>query len=161
MSRNRRKKIERHRSEEELDRLLAETDDPKLIPRLIFIKNLYSGDTIEEAATRVGKSAPTGSRWACRWNEGGLERLTPDVGGGRPPKLDEQQRKALVKRLQDREQWQLHEIERLLHEEFGVEYHPAYLREFLRNLGLTYSSITAAVSTDERSGTGDGDEQRD
>lgn len=140
MSYNRRKKIERHLSEEELDQLLANTDDPKRVRRLIFVKNLYAGDTIEEAATRVGKSGATGSRWASRWNEGGLERLTPDFGGGRPPKLDEQQQKTLVKRLQDGGPWKPDEIKQLINEEFGVEYHPAYLSAFLQKLGLSYTN---------------------
>lgn len=150
MSGNRRKEITRHLTEDELDRLLAEADDPTIIRRLIFVKNLYAGDTLEDAANRVGKSAATGSRWAHRWNEGGLERLTPDFGGGRPPKLDTEERKELVERLQNRQPWEPNEIRRLLSEEFGVEYHPAYLSEFLRNLGLSYSvSHAERVTADE------------
>lgn len=170
MSRNRRKEITRHLSEDELDRRLAETNDPDIVCRLIFIKNLYAGDTLEDAANRVGKSASTGSRWARRWNEGGLERLTPDSGGGRPPKLGVEERKALVERLENRQPWEPNEIKQLLSEEFGVEYHPAYLSEFLRNLGLSYSISRAEqsfpvdvhdASADERLPEQNGDTTRD
>jgi len=84
MSGDRRKEIVRHLSEENLDRLLAETDDEKVSKRLTFVKRLYKGATLEDAADDVGKSASTGSRWARRWNEGGLGLLTPNFGAGRP-----------------------------------------------------------------------------
>ena len=54
MSGDRRKEIVPHLSEDYLDRLLTETDDEKVSMRLIFVKNLYNGDTLEEAAGRVG-----------------------------------------------------------------------------------------------------------
>jgi len=91
MSEDRRKEIARHLSEDDLDRLLAETDDEKVSKRLTFVKNLYKGDTLEEAADRVGKSASTGSHWARRWNEGRLGLLTPNFGGGQTPKLGEEE----------------------------------------------------------------------
>ena len=47
MSKERRKEIVRHLSEDDLDRLLAETDDEMISKWLIFIKNLYQGDTFE------------------------------------------------------------------------------------------------------------------
>ena len=99
MSGDRRKEIVRHMSEDDLDRLLAETDDEKVSKRLTFVKNLYKGDTLEEAADRVGKSASTASRWARRWNEGGLGLLTPNFGAGRPPKLGEDQQQELLELL--------------------------------------------------------------
>jgi len=64
MSGDRRKEIVHHLSEDDLDSLLAETDDEKISKQLIFVKNLYGGDTFEQAANRVGKSESTGSRWA-------------------------------------------------------------------------------------------------
>ena len=64
MGGDRRKVIIRHLSEEDLDRLLSEADDPKVVRRLMFVKNLYAGDTLKQAGARVGKSESTGSRWA-------------------------------------------------------------------------------------------------
>jgi len=37
------------------------SDDSKVIRRLTFVKSLYAGDTLEQAATRVGMSESTGS----------------------------------------------------------------------------------------------------
>ncbi len=83
------KQIIRHLSGEDLDRLLSEAGDPKVVRRLTFINNLYAGDTLEDAAARVGKSESIGSRWARHWNERGLGQLTPKFGDGRPPILGE------------------------------------------------------------------------
>jgi hypothetical protein len=60
-------------------------------------------------------------------------------GGGRPPKLDEDQQEELVEMLRDGQPWKSQEIQHLLAEEFGVEYSPNYLGTFLRNLGLSYA----------------------
>ena len=59
----------RHISEEELDRLLNQTDDEKVSKRLTFIKRLYRGATPIEAANDIEKSESTGNRWLHRWNK--------------------------------------------------------------------------------------------
>ncbi|MCU4752649.1 IS630 family transposase [Halobacteria archaeon AArc-curdl1] len=139
MSSDRRKDVVRHLSDEDLDRLLTEADDPKVVRRLTFVKNLYEGDTLEQAANRVGKSESTGSRWAQRWNEGGLGQLTPNFGDGRPPKLGEDEQEEFLELLREGQPWKQQKIQHLLNEEFDVEYHPDYLSTFLRELGLSYS----------------------
>jgi len=137
MSEDRRKEVVRHLSEDDLDRLLAETDDEKLSKRLTFVKNLYKGDTLAEAADRVGKSASTGSRWARRWNNGGLGLLSPNFGGGPPPKLDTAEQEHLLELLREGQPWKKQEIQHLINEEFDVQYHPVYLSQFLKDLGLS------------------------
>ncbi|MDB2261390.1 IS630 family transposase, partial [Halorubrum ezzemoulense] len=59
MSGDRRKEIVRHLSEDDLDRLLVESTDEKLTERLIFVKRLYKGATLEDAADDVGRSSAT------------------------------------------------------------------------------------------------------
>lgn len=139
MGTSRRKEINHHLSEEKLDEKLAEADDDEMVRRLSFVKNLYRGDTIKEAAARVGRSESTGDRWAEAWNEGGLEGLAPSFGGGRPPKLTEKEREQLLEILRAGQPWKSQEMQHLLNEEFDIEYHPNYLSDFLRNLGLSYS----------------------
>ncbi|WP_313690516.1 IS630 family transposase [Halobellus marinus] len=139
MERSRRKEITHHLSEEEIDELLRDAKDEHRLRRLGFVKNLYQGDSIPEAADREGRSAATGDRWAEAWNEGGLEELMPSFGGGRPPKLDEDEQEELLELLREGQPWKSQEIQHLLNEEFGVEYSPNYLGQFLRNLGLSYA----------------------
>lgn len=139
MVNGRRKEIKRHLTEEELDAELRSADDPEIVRRLGFVKNLYQGDTLSEAANREGKSQPTGARWAERWNEGGLERLSPDHGGGRPPKLDDGDREKLRKLLQANGPWTTQEVRHLIDSEFDVTYHPNYIYELLREFGMHYA----------------------
>ena len=133
----RRTEIERHLPEERIDELLREAEDDHRLRRIGFVKNLYRGDTISEAADREGRSPATGTRWADDWNDGGFDELMPNFGGGRPPKLDEEEREKLVELLREGQPWTSREIRNLLNEEFDVEYHPNYLGTFLRNLGLS------------------------
>jgi transposase len=139
MERTRRKDIKHHVSGERVDRLLRETEDVHRLRRIGFVKNLYRGDTVPEAAEREGRSPATGDRWADAWNEGGFEELMPSFGGGRPSKLDEDQRQELLELLREGQPWESQEIQQLLNEEFDVEYHPNYLTTVLRDLGLSYA----------------------
>lgn len=120
-----------------MDRLLHRADDPKVAKRLIFVERLYKGANLEDAVDDVGKSVLTGSRWARRWNKGGLEQLTPNFRAGRPPELGEEQQEQFREMLREDQPWKAQEIQQLLHKEFGVQYHPDYLHRFLRNLGLS------------------------
>ena len=63
----------------------------------------------------------------------------PNFGGGRPPKLGEDQRERLLELLRDRQPWKKQEIQHLINEEFDVEFHPVYLSTFLEKLGLSYA----------------------
>ncbi|EMA49642.1 IS630-type transposase ISHwa7 [Halococcus thailandensis JCM 13552] len=156
----RRTEIERHRSEEEIDELLRATEDDHRLRRIGFVKNLYRGDTIPEAADREGRSPATGTRWASAWNEGGFEELMPNFGGGRPAKLDDGEKEELLDQLREGQPWRIQAIRRLLADEFDVEYHPNYLSTFLRNLGLsvTESPVKPADRPGQRATAGDGDD---
>ena len=129
----REKEVVKHLSSEELDRLQAETDNLKTYKRLTFLKHLYDDVALAEAADKVGISEGTASNWVRRWNQGGLGKLTPNFGGGRPPKLDEAQQEQFIERLREGQPWKKQEIQHLLNEEFDVEYHPNYLPTFFDN----------------------------
>ena len=136
MGTGRRKEIERHLSEAELDAKLRDEEDPKMVRRLGYIKNLYQGDTLGEAAGREGKSQPTGARWAALWNDGGVDELAPDHGGGRPSKLTARERTHLRQQLEADQPWTTQAVFHLIEEEFGVTYHPNYIYELLRSFDM-------------------------
>ena len=77
-----RKEIKYHLPEKKIDELLREAEDDRRRERLGFLKNLYYGDSVAEAADREGRSAATGGRWAEARNKGGLGGLMPSFGGG-------------------------------------------------------------------------------
>ena len=63
MGGDRRLEVEKHLSEEDLNRLLNQTDDGKMSKRLTLVKGLCKGVKPTEAADDVGRSGPTGNRW--------------------------------------------------------------------------------------------------
>jgi transposase len=136
MATGRRKEIERHLTNDKLDEKLRTSDDPEMVRRLGFVKNLYRGDTLAEAAAREGMSQPTGARWARCWNEGGLDELAPDHGGGRPSKLSADERERLRQRLEEGQPWSTQEVLHIIEEEFGVSYHPNYIYELFRSFDM-------------------------
>ena len=81
-----------------------------MVRRLGFIKNLYEGDTLGEAAGREGKSQPTGARWAARWSDGVAGEFAPDHGGGRPPKLTAGESEQLRELLEPDHLWMAREV---------------------------------------------------
>ena len=57
MKNNRRGLLVRHMSGDELDQAIVDAqqaDETRLVRRLCYVKNLYAGDTREEAGDRVG-----------------------------------------------------------------------------------------------------------
>jgi transposase len=136
----RRAVVERHLSDDELRTEIKQADDPNVVRRLCFVSNLYAGDTIKEATTRVGASRGIGSQWLERWNEDGPTGLIPRFGGGRPPKLSHQQSRDLQRLLEEGQPWTTGEITRLIEDEFGVNYHPGHVRRLCRTVyGMSYA----------------------
>ena len=131
-----------HLTENELDQAIADAqlaDESHLVRRLCFIKNLYEGDMREQAGRRVGISRSTTRRWARAWNDGGVDGLRPNFGGGRPPNLTLDQWDELCTILEDGQPWTPKQIHALIEERYGVTYHPAHLSRKLREAGMNYA----------------------
>jgi transposase len=138
----RNKEIQRHLSPEELDEAINEAqqaDETRLVRRLTCIKNLYAGDTLKEAAWRVGVDTSAVSRWTDDWNDHGVDGLRPSFGGGRPPKLSDQQRARLKRVLKEYQPWTTTEIKLLIEEAFDVSYSERHISRLLRKFGMNYA----------------------
>ncbi len=135
-------RLVKHLAEAELDQAIEKAqkaDETRLVRRLCFVKNLYQGDTREQAGNRVGISRSTTRRWACAWNDGGVEGLRPGFGGGRPPKLSSEQFEELCEILESDQPWTPTQIHTLIKDRYGVTYHPAHLSRKLREAGMNYA----------------------
>lgn len=85
---NRRKEIERHLSPEEIDEAInhaQKADEARLVRRLTCIKNLYAGDTLKQAAWRVGVDESTVSEWSDDWNDHGGRGTPSELRGRQAP----------------------------------------------------------------------------
>lgn len=142
MNGTRRFDVTEHLSEGELDRAINEAqtaDEPSLVRRLCFVKNLYAGDILEEAARRVGVSQTNSSRWAHAWNDAGVDGLRPSFGGRPPPKLSEKQFVELCELLKEDQPWTPRAIHTLIEDRYGVTYDSAHLSWKLRESGMHYA----------------------
>ncbi|RLM83483.1 IS630 family transposase [Halobellus sp. Atlit-38R] len=142
MKSSRRGQLVKYLTEEELEQAITDAqkaDETRLVRRLCYIRNLYQGDTREEAGKRVGISRSTTRRWARAWNDGGIKGLRPRFGGGRPPKLTPAQFAELCEILEEGQPWTPQQIHALIEDRYGVTYHPAHLSRKLRAAGMKYA----------------------
>jgi putative transposase len=132
--------VQRHLSLENLEQKIKFLErDTRILKRLYFIKFRYQGDSVEKASERVGVTRMVGYLWQQRWNEQGYEGLIPRFAGGRPSKLNSEQKERLLELLREREHWTTEEVRRLIREEFGVEYTLKQVRMILKKAGMRYA----------------------
>ena len=70
--------------------------DPDQLRRLLSLAEIYDGGSRGDAARVGGVGLQTVRDWVLRFNGGGPEGLIDPKGSGRPPKLNEVQRRALA-----------------------------------------------------------------
>jgi transposase len=136
------KEVIRHLKDDEVDAAIDEAqkeNDGHLVRRLCLIKNLYAGDSVTEAADRVGVSQPTASRWVDAWNSDSIAGLEPDFGGGRPSKLSSSQKERFAELLETHQPLTTQQVKILLEEGFGVSYSQRHLSRILKDLGMKYA----------------------
>jgi putative transposase len=126
-------------SVEELNQRIKSLEkDVRVLKRLYFIRYRYEGDSVEEAACKVGVTKMMGYEWQGRWNKEGADGLIPRFGGGRPSKLTDEQKRTLKTYLSERDDWTTGEIRELIREEFDVEYTLKQIRIILKGFKMKY-----------------------
>jgi transposase len=131
--------IDRKISSEDLNSLIKSESNSRVLKRLYFIKFRYLGDSVQEAASKIGITKKTGYDWQKEWNKGGYAALIPDFKGGRKHKLTEKQRKELLILLKEKDHWTTREVMELIKEKFGIEYTLKQIGIILKNFGMRYS----------------------
>lgn len=130
----------KHLTFEELRDVIQEKrKDAKMLERLLFIKFMYKGDSVPQAADKLEVSDVTGYNWLERWDEGGLEGLKPQYSGGPKPKIDAEQKEQLKEMLEKKDYWTTEEALMLVKEKFDVEYSDTQMRRILKELGFKFT----------------------
>lgn len=105
---------------------------------------LQSGKlTQAEIAEKLGVSKQAVNQWKHRLEARGLDALQPGTRTGKPPRLNAQQKEALLKKLDagaraagfPTERWTQGRVQKIIERDFGVHYDPTYVSRLLNALG--------------------------
>ena len=131
--------IDRKVTFDEINSLIKHENNSRVLKRLYFIKFRCLGDSVEEAAIKVGVTKKTGYYWQEDWNKGGYAALIPHFGGGRKSKLTDEQIKELRTWLENKDYWTTREVLELIKEKYGVEYSQKQIGVILHNFNMYHS----------------------
>ena len=131
--------IDQKLSFDDLNSLIKRENNSRVLKRLYFIKFRYLGDSVEEAAIKVGVTKKCGYYWQGFWNKGGYAALKPHFCGGRKSKLTDEQMIELKSLLKKRDYWTTREVLELIKEEYGIEYSLKRIGIILKNFGMHHS----------------------
>ncbi len=122
----------------EINSLIRHENNSRMLKRLYFVKFRFLGDSVEEAATKVGVTKKTGYYWQDDWNKGGYAALIPNFGGGRKSKLLDEI-KELRTLLENKDYWTTREVLELIKEKYGVEYSQKQTGVILHSFNMHHS----------------------
>jgi transposase len=126
--------------------------------RLRALELRQNGWSVTRIAEALGVTHGAVSQWMARARQGGAEALRHRPPPGPPARLREEQR-AQIPALLARgpgaygftgEVWTTKRIAAIIHQTFGVRYHPAHVSRLVRALGLSVQKpIKRATQRDE------------
>jgi putative transposase len=131
--------IERKMDEDDLDRLIKSLErSTKVLKRLLFVKYRYDGDSVREAAKRIGITKMMGYAWQRRWNQDGYRGLMPRYARKGPSKMSVEQKEMLKEKLKNGE-YTTSQVRDMIRDEFGIEYTMKQVWAILKKMGMRYA----------------------
>lgn len=123
------------------------------------VRLLQAGEMKQvEIARHLGVTAAAVSKWKAQLDAEGPQALQMRKATGRPPKLDQAARQALVEKLEEgamaagfpTEQWTQARVKQVIEREYGVRYHQNYISRLLNDLGWSVQKPDSrAIERDE------------
>ena len=132
----------------ELRRLAKQSKDGNQARRLLSLAAVRDGMNRTEAARIGGMDRQTLRDWVHRFNEQGPDGLLDHKATGGVPRLTAEQKADLPKLVEtgpDRQvdgvvRWRRVDLQRVIKQRFGVEYHERYVGKILKSLGFSHIS---------------------
>ena len=133
-----------------LRRMAAGSADADQVRRLLAIAAVYDGKSRGEAGRLAGMDRQILRDWVERFNEGGPEALINRAAPGNPRRLTAEQEGRLAEiveagpaseGLEHLARWRCADLQVLIAERWGVDYHVRTIGKLLHRLG--FSHITA------------------
>lgn len=106
--------------------------------KIIFIEDMYAGETVKYAIEKRGRTIPTGHAWLKAWNEEGFDGLLRKEGSGRKTKLSEKQFEQLKENIIKKQLTSVREVKHEIIDEFDVVYSDRQIRRIMKKLGFGY-----------------------
>ena len=126
-------------SEEELDDALESLDYPiRYYQRLIAMKLISIGHNHKETGEILRVSYRSINRWAKACEKEGLNGLIPNFRGGKPSKLSDENKVQFKQILIEGENLTMTDAQRILKDEFGIEFSLPHVGTIVRQLGFNY-----------------------
>ena len=113
--------------------------ESKTLERLGFIQLRYVGFTMREACETIGISLQTGYNWQNSWNEDRLESLHPKYAGGRPSRLDDDDKRILAGFVMSGYP-STRDVGRFISDRFGIDYSEKQVHTIMKSLGFEHVS---------------------
>ncbi len=128
----------KHVTDDELKKLIRKEKDKHVHERLLFIRMLYLGYSVETACNIMCIAIQSGYNWLNLWNQNSYQGLAPEFGGGTPPKLTSEQTQQLKDKLK-LGNWLTNEVRALVRKEFGIFFSLRHISRTLRGFGMNYA----------------------
>lgn len=109
------------------------------------MQRVLEGYTVEEVADFLGTDGSSVRRWRSDYRAGGWHALLAHPVSGRPPRLSCTEEKVVRRWLScpatelgfPTDLWTAARLAEVIAEEFGIEFHPRYLSQWLRSRGYS------------------------
>lgn len=131
-----------------LRHLAKQSKDSNQSRRLLSLAAILDGMSRADAARIGGMDRQTLRDWVHRFNQGGPDGLKDIHGGGQRARLTPDQKAELAQIVEtgpdpasDRVvRWRRVDLQSVIKDRFGVEYHERYVGTLLKELGFTHLS---------------------
>jgi len=140
-------KVELYHNTTELKLLFRKEKDPRLATRIRAVYLAMMNKSAPQIAQMLGYSRRVIQNWICSYNKKGLDGLQECSGRGQRCKLNDEQLQWLRQRIEQGPSPQdgicvFHaaDIQHIIKEQFGIDYHIRTVRKLLRKLGYSYVS---------------------
>jgi transposase len=132
----------------ELRRLAKISKDANQSRRLLALAAVLDGMSREDAARLGGMDRQTLRDWVHRFNSTGPDGLKDAWWSGPEPRLSPEQKAELVQIVETGPdptidgvvRWRGVDLQKLIRERFGVDYHERYVSTLLKELGFSHMS---------------------
>lgn len=140
-------KVELYHTSTELKQLFRKEKDARLATRIRAVYLAVMGKSAPEIAALLGYRRRAIQNWVYSYNKHGLEGLQDTSGRGQRCKLNADQLQWLRQRLEEGPPpesglsvFHGKDIQRLIHQQFGITYHLHSIYKLLHRLGYSYVS---------------------